>query len=435
MFTGIIQQCGTILASKGNTHEWILQIATPFEDLQIGESIAIDGVCLTVTRLDKNPPSPATSAAQASVISCDVSPETLSLTTLGLLREGSKVNMERALRVGDRLGGHCVTGHVDQMCVLASSTSEEKFVLMRFMGIDLQAIQQVIQKGSIAVNGVSLTVNEVIRELNVQGEGQFGFEVMLIPQTLKETNLAELQIGDKVNIEFDMLVKVINNRLNLSSPQLNSSMVQLMQDMISPFISIEQALAELQQGRMIILVDNELRENEGDLLVAAEKITAEHINFMVTHGRGLVCVATSGEILDRCHIPLMTARNTSRFQSPFTVSIDAVQGISTGISAADRACTIQRLLDLQSGPEDFVMPGHVFPLRAHAEGVLGREGHTEGGVELAKLAGLKPASVICEIMNEDGSMARLPDLTLFARQYGLSLVSMQDIVAWVRNRK
>ena len=204
--------------------------------------------------------------------------------------------------------------------------------------------------------------------------------------------------------------------------------------MTSPFAPIEKVLAELRQGRMIILVDNELRENEGDLLVAAEKIRPEHINFMVTHGRGLVCLAAAGEMLDRCQIPMMMSRNKSKFQSPFTVSVDAAVGIATGISAADRSATVQRIIAPQSGPADFVMPGHIFPLRADEGGVLAREGHTEGGVDLAKLAGLQPASVICEIMNDDGSMARLDDLTLFARKHDLSLVSIQNVIEAIKNK-
>ena len=200
------------------------------------------------------------------------------------------------------------------------------------------------------------------------------------------------------------------------------------------FTPVEKVLVELQQGRMIILVDNELRENEGDLLVAAEKIKPEHINFMVTYGRGLVCLAAAGEILDRCQIPMMMSRNKSKFQSPFTVSVDAAIGIATGISAVDRSVTVQRMIDPQSGPADFVIPGHIFPLRADEGGVLIREGHTEGGVDLAKLAGLQPASVICEVMNDDGSMARLDDLILFGRKHDLSLVSIQDVIEVIKKK-
>jgi 3,4-dihydroxy 2-butanone 4-phosphate synthase/GTP cyclohydrolase II len=197
--------------------------------------------------------------------------------------------------------------------------------------------------------------------------------------------------------------------------------------------TVDQALIQLQKGQIIILVDSKSRENEGDLVVAAEKITADHINFMATYGRGLICTAAAGEILDRCQIPMMTTRNTSPFQTNFTLSIDAAKGISTGISAMDRACTIRRLVDPQSGPEDFVIPGHMFPLRAHEGGVLAREGHTEASVELVKRAGLQAASVICEIMNEDGGMARMEDLIPFAHYHNLHLVLIKDVINTVKN--
>lgn len=204
----------------------------------------------------------------------------------------------------------------------------------------------------------------------------------------------------------------------------------------SPFTPIKQALMELQKGRMIILVDSASRENEGDLIIAAEKVTPADINFMITHGRGFVCVPSTGEMLDRCQIPMMTpSRNSSRLQAPFTVSVDATVGITTGVSADDRCLSIQRMVDPQSGPDDFMIPGHIFPLRANDGGVLVREGHTEGSVDLLKLAGLRPIAVLCEIMNEDGSMARLDDLILFARKHNLCLVSVQDVVAAVRKNK
>lgn len=202
-----------------------------------------------------------------------------------------------------------------------------------------------------------------------------------------------------------------------------------------PFTPIDKALVELQQGRMIILVDSESRENEGDLMIAAEKVTPADINFMVTHGRGFVCVPSTGEMLDRCQIPMMTpSRNRSRLQAPFTVSVDATRGITTGVSAEDRCLTIQRLVDPQSGPDDFMIPGHIFPLRADDGGVLVREGHTEGMVDLLKLAALRPIAVLCEVMNKDGSMARLDDLILFGREHHLCLVSVQDVVTAVKNR-
>jgi 3,4-dihydroxy 2-butanone 4-phosphate synthase/GTP cyclohydrolase II len=193
---------------------------------------------------------------------------------------------------------------------------------------------------------------------------------------------------------------------------------------------IEDAILELKNGKMIILVDDEDRENEGDLVVAAEKITPEHINFMARFGRGLICLAMSDEQLKRLQIPMMVKDNTSPFGTAFTVSIEAASGVTTGISAADRARTIQVASDPKSGPIDVVMPGHIFPLRAKEGGVLVRAGQTEGSVDLARLAGLEPAGVICEIMNDDGSMSRLKDLIPYAKEHNLKIVSVADLIKY-----
>ncbi len=194
--------------------------------------------------------------------------------------------------------------------------------------------------------------------------------------------------------------------------------------------SIEQAITQLQQGNMIILVDDEHRENEGDLIIAAEHISADAINFMTHYGRGLICCPMMTEDFDRLGIPLMVQQNRSRNKTAFGVSIGASCGITTGISAADRAHTIKVAIAPNSTQKDIVMPGHVFPLRACAKGVLERPGHTEGSIDLMRLAGLCPAAVLCEIMNHDGSMARLPDLLVFAKKHQLPIVSIQDLVAY-----
>ena len=181
---------------------------------------------------------------------------------------------------------------------------------------------------------------------------------------------------------------------------------------------------------MIILVDDEDRENEGDLTMAAEKVNPEAINFMAKYGRGLICLALAPEIVEQLKLPLMALDNRSPFKTAFTVSVEAREGVTTGISAADRAHTILTAVADDSKPEDLVQPGHVFPLRARRGGVLFRTGQTEGSVDLARLAGLKPAGVICEVMNDDGTMARLPDLEKFSEKHGLKIVSMADIIAY-----
>ncbi len=197
----------------------------------------------------------------------------------------------------------------------------------------------------------------------------------------------------------------------------------------APFAPIEDAIAAIRDGRMVVVVDDEDRENEGDLTVAAERVTPEIVNFMVTHGRGLVCLAMTPERLDELEIPLEVPVNSSRRETAMCVSIDA-RGTSTGISAADRAATIQAAIDPATRPQDLLRPGHVFPLRARQGGVLVRAGHTEAAVDLARLAGLSPAGVICEIMSRDGHMARVPELTRFARKHRMPIVTIADLIQY-----
>ncbi|WP_321405054.1 bifunctional 3,4-dihydroxy-2-butanone-4-phosphate synthase/GTP cyclohydrolase II [Maridesulfovibrio sp.] len=197
-----------------------------------------------------------------------------------------------------------------------------------------------------------------------------------------------------------------------------------------PFCTIEEAIEDLREGKMVIMVDDEDRENEGDLVCAAEKVTPEIINFMATHGRGLICLAMSGEMVDHLKLPLMAQSNGSQFGTNFTVSIEAREGVTTGISAADRATTILAAVKDGAEPEDIVSPGHIFPLRAKDGGVLVRAGQTEGSVDLARLAGLKPAGVICEIMKDDGTMARLPDLKEYAKEHNLKICSTEALIKY-----
>ena len=197
-----------------------------------------------------------------------------------------------------------------------------------------------------------------------------------------------------------------------------------------PFSPMEEILEDIKAGRMVIVCDDEDRENEGDLTMAAELVTAEDINFMATHGRGLICLPLAPDIVDRLDIPPMTVHNSSRMGTGFTASIEAREGISTGISAADRAHTCRVAVDDATGPEDLAMPGHVFPLRAKPGGVLQRAGQTEAAVDLARLAGLKPAGVICEVMKEDGTMARVPDLEKFSAEHGIKLVTTAQIIEY-----
>jgi len=199
--------------------------------------------------------------------------------------------------------------------------------------------------------------------------------------------------------------------------------------------SIPEAIEDIKAGKLIIIVDDEDRENEGDLALAADKVTPEAINFMTLHARGLICLPIIGQRLDELRIPLMVRENTSKFSTAFTVSIEAKHRVSTGISASDRAETIKAVIDPATEAEDLVQPGHMFPLRAREGGVLVRAGHTEAIVDLARLAGLYPAGVICEVMNEDGSMARLPQLEVMSEKYGIKMMTVADLIAYRRRHE
>jgi 3,4-dihydroxy 2-butanone 4-phosphate synthase / GTP cyclohydrolase II len=196
------------------------------------------------------------------------------------------------------------------------------------------------------------------------------------------------------------------------------------------FARIEEAIAAIRAGMMVIVADDKERENEGDLTIAAEKVTPEAINFMARYGRGLICLAMMPERLEELEIPLMVSQNSSRFETAFCVSIEARAGTTTGISAADRAATVLAAIDPATKPSDLTRPGHVFPLRARSEGVLARAGQTEAAVDLARMAGLRPAGVICEIMNEDGTMARVPELRCFSRRHDVPLITIADLIAY-----
>ena len=196
------------------------------------------------------------------------------------------------------------------------------------------------------------------------------------------------------------------------------------------FNTIEEAIQDIRNGKMVILVDDEDRENEGDLTMAAEAVTPEAINFMAKNGRGLICLSLTPERVDELRLPMMTADNTSSFGTAFTISIEARRGVTTGISAADRATTIKTAISPKTRPEDLARPGHVFPLRAKPGSVLQRACQTEGSVDLARLAGLTSAGVICEIMNDDGTMSRVPQLMEFAREFGLKIITVKDLIAY-----
>lgn len=209
-------------------------------------------------------------------------------------------------------------------------------------------------------------------------------------------------------------------------------MSQIKTEFSDAISSVEEIIEDARQGRMYILVDHEDRENEGDICIPAEKCTPEAINFMATHGRGLICLTLTGERIDQLGLPMMAMKNSSRHETAFTVSIEAVEGVETGISAKDRAITVAVAIDKTKGKADLATPGHVFPLRARDGGVLVRAGHTEAAVDVSRLAGLDPSGVICEVMKDDGTMARLPDLIAFGQKHGIKIGTISDLIAYRR---
>jgi 3,4-dihydroxy 2-butanone 4-phosphate synthase/GTP cyclohydrolase II len=209
-------------------------------------------------------------------------------------------------------------------------------------------------------------------------------------------------------------------------------MTQAQSEFSAAISSVEEIIEDARQGRMYILVDHEDRENEGDICIAAEKCTPDVINFMATHGRGLICLTLTGDRIDQLGLPMMAMKNSSRHETAFTVSIEAVEGVETGISAKDRALTVAVAIDKTKGKADLATPGHVFPLRARDGGVLVRAGHTEAAVDVSRLAGLDPSGVICEVMKDDGTMARLPDLIAFGQKHGIKIGTISDLIAYRR---
>ena len=383
MFTGLVREVGKVASFEDG--RLVVESATAAE---LGDSVAIDGVCLTVVE------------ASSGLLAFDVVPETLARVK----SFGDRVNVESALRAGDPLGGHQVQGHVDGIGRVASVTPEGEGVRIRIEAPS-ELLRYCVEKGSITVDGVSLTVAEV---------DETGFEVALIPHTLEVTTLGELTAGD-AGQPGGRRPRQVRRK---AAPRYDATVTMAADPRTeSPFATVEEAIEEIRAGRFVVVVDDEDRENEGDLTIAAQFATPEAVNFMATHGRGLICLCLTEERCDELGLRQMTEQNETPFGTAFTVSIEAREGVTTGISAHDRARTIQVAIDPEAGPRDLVQPGHVFPLRARRGGVLQRAGQTEAAVDLARLAGLIPGGRRLrdhERRRHDGPRAR-PDRVLRAR--------------------
>ncbi len=371
VFTGIVREVGTVKAFDGSR-----LVVEAGAEAAIGDSVAIAGVCLTVT------------GRENGTLAFDVVAETLDRTTLGRLVAGARVNVEPSLRAGDPLGGHIVQGHVDGIGNLRGRGD------LTWFDAPPEIIRYCVEKGSIAVDGTSLTVAAVDDE-RLRGRAH------------------------PAHARGDDARRARTRRPGQPRGRRAREIRRTADNPMSEFASVEEAIEEIRAGRMVVVVDDPDRENEGDLVCAAEFATDEAVNFMATHARGLICLCLTGERCEELGLPPMTQRNEARLGTAFTVSVEAREGVTTGISAADRAHTIAVAIDPKSTPHDLVQPGHIFPLRARDGGVLVRAGQTEAAVDLARLAGLNPAGVVCEIMNEDGTMARVPDLVPYCERHGL----------------
>ena len=330
------------------------------------------------------------------------------------------------------MGGHIVQGHVDGIGRVQSIEFEGEGLRVIVEAPD-DTLRYCVEKGSITVEGVSLTVAELHDD---------AFGLALIPHTIAETTLARLVPGQRVNLEVDVLAKYVERLLAASRVRAAGRTAFARYDALvsteapnTVFATVEEAIEEIRAGRFVVVVDDEDRENEGDLTIAAQFVTPEAVNFMATHGRGLICLCLTPERCEELGLRQMTDQNETPFGTAFTVSIEAREGVSTGISAHDRAHTIQVAIDPTSTAYDLVQPGHVFPLRARTGGVLQRSGQTEAAVDLARLAGLFSAGVVCEIMNEDGSMARVSDLIGYCENHGLKMVTVADLIEYRRQHE
>lgn len=410
MFTGLIEETGEILLIEDveGGRSFTIGASRVLRDAEIGDSIAVNGCCLTLTARTEH-----TWTTMAMV-------ETIQRTALGRSKVGQRLNLERPTAVGGRLGGHIVQGHVDTTTeVVARHIEADGSVRVR-LALPGSIRNYVVEKGSITVDGVSLTVAAVD-----PGAQRRWFEVALIPHTLDATTLGELVPGAMVNVEADSIAKHLEALTTpyRAEPEPRAAGHTVLAD-------IPAALDVIRNGGIVVVVDDEDRENEGDLIMSAQLATAESMAFFVRHTSGVICCGVDEATADRLELPLMVEDNTEAMGTAFTVTVDAVAGTTTGISAADRATTLRHLADPATTPSELARPGHIFPLRSRPDGVLEREGHTEAAVDLARLAGLAPAGVLCEIVNDDGTMSRLPDLVTFAKTHGLLIISIADLVTY-----
>ena len=435
MFTGIITGTGRCVERTADPVKGVERLTFDAdghtEGLGLGGSIAVNGVCVSAV------------AISGDRLTVELIDETLKRTTFGELSAGDRLNLERCLPAGARLDGHVVQGHVDAMATLADRDHNDG--RHRF-SVDAHVASFIAEKGSIAVDGVSLTVTAVGEDDGTGENDTVWFEVGLIPTTLAETTLGDKQIGDGANIEVDVLAKYAWRMLNFDGQGTDNDADTARTDTArddaallavpppntpAPILDpIEVALNQLAKGRPVVVVDDADRENEGDLIFPAAAASQELMAMTIRYTSGVLCTPMSAERAAHLDLPPMTVSNQDPKGTAYTVSCDAAAVTSTGISAEDRAITARVLADPGTQPDQLTRPGHMFPLIADAEGVLGREGHTEAAVDLCRLAGYPEVGVIGELVHDDGTMMRLPSLREFSDAHELALISIADLIEY-----
>ena len=406
MFTGRVSEVGVVVAARstGDGTQLVIRGEETARHLGPGGSVAVAGVRLTAVEVD------------GDCFGAVVGAETAARTTLRSMTIGRGVNLELPLRAGDPLDGHLVQGLVEGTARLVSRRDVPGAQYVWFRP-SRRLIREIIAKGSIAVDGVSLTVAEV---------NKGAFSVALIPETRRRTTLDALPIGAEVNVETDVLPRYQQIFGRRPAPDFAWSGLRRGPE------AVEIAISTIANGGKVVVWDPR-REAEGDVIMAADRVAPSDVNFLMTHARGLICAPMAIEWLQRLEIPRLEGTG-GLHGTAFMMPVDAAEGLTTGMPSSERARTLRQLASPTATPATFVRPGHVFPLAAHPHGLTARAGHTEAAVALAWLAGRPPVAVCCEIAADDGEMARLPELELFAARHGLPMLAIDDLTEYVQSR-
>ena len=404
MFSGRITDVGTV-ADAG--HGLVVEASKTAGSLAVGGSVNVDGACLSAVEVSE------------SFFGVQVSPETVNRSTLASLRPGERVNLELPLRVGDRLDGHLVQGHVDAVGKVTLTEEEPGGTRRVWIRPPRRFLDDIVAKGFIALDGVSVTVAEIVRDR---------FSVALILITLRETALADLRVDDRVNLEADLFVKSARELHTAARLVASRSLAALpwSGELRGPG-GVQKAAAQLAAGGAVVIYDPD-REGEADVVFAGASLRPASVVFLLTQACGHTTIPCDRARLDRLEIPPMPGAG-DRHGTAAHVSVDLSAGTGTGVSAHERAATVRRLAHPDASPDDFLRPGHVFPLAARPEGLVVRRGHTEASLALCQAAGLPTVAAICEVMGPDGHMLTGSAVERFALNWGLPMIAIDELAA------